>query len=314
MQPFRSSRLRRGFTLIELLVVIAIISILIGLLLPAVQKVREQAAKLQCQNNLHNLSVALVNIGEKQLPPMYGTYKGNAKANIFAWMLPVLDQEVLYSDPSYFSAKLKVLACPADTLYQTGSNIFPTTPPVEYGLSSYAANYQVFGSPNDYNFNTPNQTTPPDFGMQGYAKFASSFRDGLSTTIVFAEKASHCIDGVNNTNYFTLWGYSAPRDGQWDHGYMPMFAYGNPNSPYTGYQSPLQQLYRGKVGPNLKFQVRGSFDNGNCDFNTTQTPHSGSMNVVLADGSVKPVDAEVLPSTWWAACTPNSKDKLGDDW
>src|SRR5215471_12261446 len=105
MPRLRMFRRWRGFTLIELLVVIAIIAVLIGLLVPAVQKVREAANRMYCAHNLKQIVLATVDAADTynhQLPPSGGIYPSaywgdnNGDGGLFLYILPFIEQEPLY--------------------------------------------------------------------------------------------------------------------------------------------------------------------------------------------------------------------------
>src|SRR5262245_16871032 len=152
------ARRRRAFTLIELLVVIAIISILIALLVPAVQKVREAAARTQDTNNLKQQVLALhgCNDAYKKMPPVYNTFPNPngmggppaAMGTLQYFLLPFLEQQGLYNSVSGTSdnamgIRVGIYEGPADpTMPADGMVIMMGMP---YGGDSYASNFLVFG-------------------------------------------------------------------------------------------------------------------------------------------------------------------------
>ena len=202
MKPCRCSHPgpRPAFTLIELLVVIAIIAILIGLLLPAVQKVREAAARLSCQNNVKQLALACHNFHDSNgtFPP-WVTSTSSSYGSAHFLLLPYIEQGNLFQQANGISfnvrtAGVQIFTCPTDPTASNGvftSNAvnypFNGTAPLRisvngapFGAATYAINAQV-ATASLVNGHPVNGSTS-----------LGQISDGTSNTVLFAERMAFC--------------------------------------------------------------------------------------------------------------------------
>ena len=315
-------RNRSGFTLVELLVVIAIIGILIALLLPAVQAAREAARRMQCANHLKQIGLAvhLLHDANRVLPPLAtqganyevvvsGPYKGVQGATVFYWLLPFIEQDAVF-DRAKSAGKIKeatiytpVLAvqgaceaviqeflCPSDATVQQGYPMSKYGGANLWAASSYGANYLVFGEPEAGDWVSR---------LQGKASLDTSIPDGLSKTMLFAERYASCGrfgDPDDTHTYSCLWA-----DSNW--GFRPAVCVN------SDVQQPDVQGY----APCLLFQETPHPWN-ECEARRAQTPHPGSMNTLFGDGSVHGIGSDVDEDVWVSACNPRDGNSYEQTW
>jgi len=317
-------RLRAGFTLIELLVVIAIIAILIGLLLPAVQKVREAAARMSCSNNIKQLSLAVQNYAstfQDALPPINNSayaqpQAANQGGSIHFILLPYIEQQALYkygspptgssqftlngsivtypwdcnvpnpSKPKVLYQIIKPFICPSDA---TLSNGCPSNRGADWAGTSYAANYQLFGA-----YHTGNAD-------QSKYKVGNT-PDGTSNTITFI-----CNYGGRTSDHGQLWAYPG-WDWSGDGRYQAAAFWGGNSSRWT-----YPNGWGGGTGTWDRTPQFGVPQAQATNRNQVYANHTGTCMVGLLDGSARGVSASVSQVTFTNAIRPDDGNTLGSD-
>ncbi len=312
---------RLGFTLIELLVVIAIIGVLIGLLLPAVQKVREAANRTRCQNNLKQMGIALHNFHSSRdfLPPLaltapnvqLGITGTTPSSSFIPFLLPYIEQNAIAAMydlnlPWYHAnnrtaatTQLKMLLCPS----MPGENRFDKYT----GVTGYPTG-TAYGAVTDY--------APLSGGISGQTflwqlrvnGLTDAYNYGSCNSGLLRDKVtpfSHILDGTSNT---IVVGECGGRTDQYlekaKQGVYLMGAWARPEVVI----SPQGSLFDGS-----------SVSSGPCTMNCTNTYnlysfHVGGSNFLFADGSVHFIADTVSWQTLARLMTRDSSEVVKEEW